>query len=149
MGYKMKKFIPALAVAIMMASPAWADGVTITVNVTTPEAAEGAISLALYNSEETFMEDAFAEQTAETAVEGATTLIFENVPTGIYGVSALHDQDGDGKLDTNFLGIPKEPIGFSNDAKGKFGPPDFDAVKFDVGADDVSLEINLHKITAP
>ena len=42
------------------------------------------------------------------------------------------DLNGNGEMDTNFLGIPKEPFGFSNNAKGKLGPPSFDAAAFQV-----------------
>ena len=45
------------------------------------------------------------------------------LPKGAYAVSAFHDVNNNGKLDTNPLGIPKEPYGFSNNARGTFGPP--------------------------
>jgi len=41
---------------------------------------------------------------------------------GKYAVSVFHDENSNGKLDTNFLGIPREGVGASNNAKGHFGP---------------------------
>lgn len=67
---------------------------------------------------------------AEEAVSGSTMqLIFSNVPVGDYGVVVFQDIDGNKNLKTNFLGFPTEPIGFSNDAKIKLGPPAFDDAK--------------------
>jgi uncharacterized protein (DUF2141 family) len=55
---------------------------------------------------------------------------FLGVTRGTYAVSVIHDENSNGKLDTNFLGIPREGIGASNDAKGHFAPPKFDAAAF-------------------
>jgi len=61
-------------------------------------------------------------------------LIFEKVPVGEYGIVAFQDIDKNKDLKTNFVGFPKEPIGFSRDAKIKLGPPDFDDAKVKVEA---------------
>jgi len=55
---------------------------------------------------------------------------FENIEAGLYGVSVVHDENNDGTLETNFIGIPKEGRGASNNAKAKFGPPSFDDASF-------------------
>ena len=47
------------------------------------------------------------------------------LPTGVYAVGIFHDLNGDGALSKNFLGMPKEPFGFSNNARARFGPPSF------------------------
>ncbi|MBL6715485.1 MAG: DUF2141 domain-containing protein [Pseudomonadales bacterium] len=52
------------------------------------------------------------------------TATFE-LPGGTYAVGVFHDVDGDEALSKNFLGIPKEPFGFSNNVRGRFGPPSF------------------------
>ena len=48
----------------------------------------------------------------------------------MYKRQAFHDVNENGKMDTNFIGIPKEPIGISNNAKGFMGPPKFNNAKF-------------------
>lgn len=58
--------------------------------------------------------------------------VFETVPVGNYAIVAFQDIDRDKKLKSNFLGYPREPIGFSRDAKIRFGPPDFDDAKIEV-----------------
>jgi len=44
---------------------------------------------------------------------------------GQYAIKVFHDENANGELDINFLGIPKESYGFSNHARGRFGPPPF------------------------
>lgn len=52
-----------------------------------------------------------------------TELSLPNIASGEYAVAVFADVNGNGKLDSNFIGIPKEPVAVSRDAKGKFGPP--------------------------
>ena len=56
----------------------------------------------------------------------------------------MHDENGNGELDANFVGIPKEPWGFSNNAKGKFGPPKWEDVQFSIGEEAVVQAISLN-----
>lgn len=48
-----------------------------------------------------------------------------------YAVIVYHDINANGKLDRNFLGIPREPYGFSNNPSTRFGPPRFERARFD------------------
>ena len=54
---------------------------------------------------------------------------FADLPNGDYAASVHHDENNDGKVNTNFIGIPTEGFGATNDAKGNFGPPSFDQAK--------------------
>lgn len=54
----------------------------------------------------------------------------EDVAAGSYGFAFMHDENDNERMDTNFLGLPDEGFGFSNDAPVSFGPPSFDAVRF-------------------
>ncbi len=56
----------------------------------------------------------------------------EGYPPGEYAIRVMHDLDGDGELKTNMVGMPKEPWGMSNNAKGRFGPPKWNDAKFSV-----------------
>jgi len=71
-------------------------------------------------------------------------LEFSDLPPDTYAISALHDENGNGKVDTNFIGIPKEPSGTSRDAKGHFGPPKFRDATFALGNEDMTVIISLH-----
>jgi uncharacterized protein (DUF2141 family) len=63
------------------------------------------------------------------------------VPHGTYAVRLYHDEDDDGELDTNLFGVPQEAFGFSNDARGRMGPPDFEAAAFTLEGDSLSMTI--------
>ncbi len=70
-------------------------------------------------------------------------LIISNINYGKYGISAFQDKNKNKKLDTGFLGIPKEPYGFSNDARGQFGPPHFQETIFWVNSPLKEIKIKL------
>ncbi len=57
-------------------------------------------------------------------------LLLSGLANGDYALSVFHDENKNGKLDTNFLGIPKEGFAFSSNPKVFFGPPAFDKAKF-------------------
>jgi Uncharacterized protein conserved in bacteria len=65
-----------------------------------------------------------------------------DVPYGTYAVALYHDQNDNDELDTDFLGRPKEPYGFSNNARGTMGPPDFEEAAFTLSSDSLSLTIS-------
>lgn len=72
---------------------------------------------------------------AASIVEKRCIITVENLSSGKYAFRYFHDEDKNKKLDTNFIGIPKEGFGFSNNAKGKFGPPSFKQMIFKVNKD--------------
>jgi uncharacterized protein (DUF2141 family) len=73
--------------------------------------------------------------TMQAAKPGAVELLFGGLEAGDYSVMLFHDENGNGKMDTNMFGIPTEGYGFSNNAKGRFGPPKFSEMKVAVGKD--------------
>ncbi len=56
--------------------------------------------------------------------------IFKDVPAGTYGISAFHDEDNDGKLDTNLVGYPTEEYCSSNNARNMFSAPSWKDARF-------------------
>ena len=67
---------------------------------------------------------------------GAITYYIPDLPPGRLAVSAFHDLNGNQDLDTNALGMPIEPYGFSNNVHGLFGPPNFSDVAIQIGETD-------------
>lgn len=67
-------------------------------------------------------------------MSAAPTVEFDigELPSGSYGLSAIHDENDNRKLDRSIIGLPTEGVAFSNDAKIRFGPPKFERVRFDV-----------------
>jgi len=69
---------------------------------------------------------------------------FEDIPPGTYSLAVIHDENMNGKLDTNWLGVPTEGYGFSNDAKALLGAPSFSAASFPYDGRNLDLTISLH-----
>ncbi len=70
-------------------------------------------------------------------------VVFESLPPGEYAISVFHDENKNGKMDSNFFGIPKEGVGASNDAKGQLGPPHDKDAKFNFTGNTQSIIINM------
>jgi len=75
-------------------------------------------------SAETFLK-ASCQWNGEVKAAPGEVMVTLEVPPGIWAVQAYQDEDGSGKVTRNFLGIPTEGLGFSNDAPFRFGPPKF------------------------
>lgn len=89
---------------------------------------KGTIRVGLFDNEENFLKEAVQGKVVD--VNAATmTVVFENLKPGDYALSVIHDENANGDLDTNAVGIPKEGFGFGNDAMGLFGPPSFKKAK--------------------
>jgi uncharacterized protein (DUF2141 family) len=69
---------------------------------------------------------------------------FAEIAPGAYALAVIHDENMNGKLDTNWLGIPTEGYGFSNDAKALFSAPSFSVARFPYDGRTLDLTINLH-----
>lgn len=104
---------------------------SIIVNLELPKSTDGTIRAALYNSEESFLsfEQVYASKGIR-ANASPLTLNFEKIPEGHYAIALYHDINDNEKMDTNIMGIPKEPLAFSNAAMGMFGPPSFKKAMF-------------------
>ena len=68
----------------------------------------------------------------EKIVDGKSSLIFENLKPGTYGFKYCHDENNDGNINYNFLGMPKEGFGYSNNAKVKMKEPPFSKTTFEI-----------------
>jgi uncharacterized protein (DUF2141 family) len=103
---------------------------------------KGKVGAALFNNEKDFLKKNIGTRSAR-AVVGEVRLVFDRIPTGDYAISILHDLNDNGDIDTDFLGIPKEGFGFSNDVMGAFGPPKFEKAKFTFAGKDQEIVIKM------
>ncbi len=117
---------------------------TLTVVVTGARPNVGQALGSLFDSKEGYLKTPMEEQTVVIDGQGQAVLAFEGLPAGTYAVSVIYDENSDGELATNFLGIPKELIAMSNNAKGRFGPPGFDKTKFSIDSDK-TIEVRFAK----
>jgi len=94
----------------------------------------GKVQVALYASEDGFptRPEKALRQASVPISGGRARVVFEGLAPGGYAVAAYHDENGNGKLDTGFLGIPSEGLASSNDAKGFMGPPSFEKARVEV-----------------
>lgn len=69
---------------------------------------------------------------------------FLDIPLGTYALAVIHDENMNGELDANFLGVPTEGYGFSNDATAMMSAPSFDAASFTYGGRTLDLMISLN-----
>jgi uncharacterized protein (DUF2141 family) len=123
---KMKKVI-LLAISLCTIFAMQSQTVSITVIVNNVKSSNGVIKLCLFNKETGFPEQsnlAFKCINAK-AIKGVMQIKIEGITAGNYAIAVHHDENGNGKFDTNFLGIPTEAAGASNGAKGKMGPPKY------------------------
>ncbi|WP_299107005.1 DUF2141 domain-containing protein [uncultured Tenacibaculum sp.] len=115
---------------------------TITAKFSGMESDKGDLYVALYNKEGEFLKKTFKGSIVKVNNKTAEA-VFENIPKGEYAISCFHDENDNKKMDTRIFGIPKEPIGMSNDAKGFMGPPKYKDAKFLVDKDtEVSINVN-------
>jgi uncharacterized protein (DUF2141 family) len=107
---------------------------------------KGQMLCALFSSAEAFpkkADKAVVRLTAKIADRHAVCE-FTGVMPGTYAVSVVHDENSNGKLDTNFIGMPREGVGASNDAKGHMGPPKFSAASFRYEGGRLDLKIHVN-----
>jgi uncharacterized protein (DUF2141 family) len=107
--------------------------------------ANGQVRVYLFNSPDGFpSKPKKALEVRKEKLNGlAHEMTFSNLPYGFYAIGVHHDVNGNDKLDSNWLYIPKEPTGASNNARGSLGPPSFKAAKFELKSDTVHVNITL------
>jgi uncharacterized protein (DUF2141 family) len=152
MARRIRSVVVVMAVGVWMAlAAAVASGPvtgeepergSLSVVVVGLENDKGQVVIALLDSAEAYDEEKLAFREAMPKIEGGkVSVTFDDIPYGTYALKVIHDENGNGKLDTNFMGIPKEHFGFSNNAMGSFGPPDFEQAKFAFEAPHMTMEI--------
>ncbi len=67
----------------------------------------------------------------------------DSLKYGIYAIRVFHDENSNGQLDSNFLGIPTEDYGYSNNASSWFGPPSWEKTKFIFNKEELTIEISV------
>ena len=111
------------------------DPVQLEISLSGLRSAKGEVRLCVWHGPTKFPDGKCLGESI--VVPAMTPVVSVAVPLqpGDYAVSLIHDENGNGKLDTGFLGIPKEGVGFSQNPKISFGPPTYVASKFDMAAD--------------
>ncbi len=120
------------------------EGHTLTVTVTNIPGAQGHLLIGVYDSPESFTGKPLPESPKVPLATGTeVTATVENLKPGIYAVAVIQDLNGNGELDRNAFGMPKEPLAFSVIKKIPKGKPSFKACSFEIKDEDVALTIPL------
>ena len=104
---------------------------------------KGDLLVAVFNQKGQWLKQASVNRKLGVT-QSVLSVQFDNLPEGEYAVSVFHDLNSNGKLDSNAVGMPTEPYGFSNNAASNFGPPSFDAakIKLDQSKTAISIRVN-------
>ena len=114
---------------------------TLKIHITGFDNSDGQAKVAIVNSQENYESD-------EKPYKGIDYKIVDNevvqtitLPYGEYALKVFHDENANDELDTLMFGIPKERYGFSNNARGSFGPPDYKDARFVLKSPDQKISI--------
>ncbi|HKO77599.1 MAG TPA: DUF2141 domain-containing protein [Flavobacterium sp.] len=136
----LKHFIP---IVLLISNFGFAQNSDLTVSVSGIKNNTGSLTAELYNAKDKFLKISY--KAISTPIKSnMASVTFNGIPKGEYTVLVYHDENNNKKLDKNFIGMPKEPVACSNNAKGFMGPPKYEDAKFTVTAD---TKINI-KMTA-
>jgi uncharacterized protein (DUF2141 family) len=120
----------------------------LEIKITNIEKGSGTIYIGVLDSAENWLKSdveskAFRDVTQAVTSTDDLLVSVEGLPPGTYAISLFHDLDADAELDTNFIGYPKEPFGFSA-PMGKFGPPKFEEAVVEFSGEDTRIEVTLN-----
>lgn len=113
---------------------------SITVKVAGIRGTKGNILVALRSGPGKIVQGRRVEIDAKTMTAQA---VFADIAPGTYDIAVIHDENGNGKLDFNDVGMPIEGYGHSNNPEKRAGEPSFDETKFTLGSSNAAFEINL------
>lgn len=126
----------------LLALAAGAEAADLTVSVANLKSNDGHVLVGAYNRADTFLKQpAFVARVKSESGTVSTTL--HDLPVGDYAISVYQDSNDNMKLDSNAIGMPIEPYGFSRDAAGSFGPPSFEQARISVPSEGSSISVTL------
>lgn len=137
----------ATASLALASGAATADEATLRVVASGIKGSTGNLVVWVYDDPERWLSDEVfrrAMRPVEAVPANGELAIELSLPPGDYALSVFHDVDGDEKLKRNFIGIPKEPSGLSNNAVPRSGPPKYEDSRFTVGSEAVEQRIQLN-----
>lgn len=119
----------------------------LKVDVTDLKTTTGSIRISIYSKPDGFMkDDSKAVAKGSIKAEGDLHEMVFKLPPGKYAVALFHDKNDNGKLDTNFLGIPSEGYGVSNNPKPKFRAPKYKEALFDLPEGGKTTTVSLQYV---
>jgi len=115
---------------------------TLTVELTGLDSDKGQAMVGLYNTSGSWLSKPYKGELV-TIAKGQATVVYSDIPYGVYAISVVHDEDMNNELNTGFFGIPSEPYASSRGAVGRFGPPKWEDAKFELANPTATEEIKF------
>ncbi|MPQ47152.1 DUF2141 domain-containing protein [Marinifilum sp. N1E240] len=115
---------------------------SINVQVSGLRSDKGQVIVEIYSNADSYLKNPCFRKTV-IIVKGKASVNFESIKAGTYAIMCFHDENINNELDLNSKGRPMEKVGVSNNAKGFFGPPKFQAAKFRIQDEDIIQNIEL------
>jgi uncharacterized protein (DUF2141 family) len=120
-----------------------ASGGTIHVRISGVHPLKGDVMIGLFKNQNRFPKSSKRFKSVHLDIHGKSlSYVFKNIPKGTYAIAVMHDKNRNGKLDTNFFGVPKEGYGFSNNIHPALRPATFKEAHFAL-RDEKSLTIRM------
>jgi len=141
----MKRAIFFLVFIITSITSVFCQNASVEVVVKNIKEPKGSIRIGLFTNQKDFMKTPIQGKVVK-ATGTEVTVVFENLPAGDYAVSVIHDENDNGELDANKMGVPKEGFAFGNNAMGSFGPPSFEKAKISLNGKNIVQTVNLKYI---
>lgn len=135
-----KQFICACALSVIASFPAAAADITLKINKVYEKGGE--IRIAVYDSEDNFRKKPVRAMKLP-GVQGEMVIPIADLPAGKYGIMLFHDMNGNEKLDSNLLGIPKEYWSASLEGKVVIGRPGWSDIVFDLTEDGKTVAVDF------
>jgi uncharacterized protein (DUF2141 family) len=134
----------ALTTALPLAAGLSQPAGKLSITVTGARNSDGAVRCALFNSPAGFPQMGQQWRGVIAPIRGgAATCVFSGVPAGTYAVAFFHAEHNETQLTTGMFGKPQQGYGFSNNAAGTFGPPNFSAAAFRYDGGNLALQGSL------
>lgn len=138
------KLLSLLTLVALFCTTGAALGADITVKVTGFKNEKGTALVYLWTGQAGFPSDpSKAVQTKNVPIKDSAVTVTFSADPGTYAVSVTHDENGNGKMDTGFMGKPKEGYGASNNPQNKMSAPSFDQCKFTLDASGKTVDIKI------
>ena len=119
---------------------------TLEVEINHLDNTKGHLLVSLFDKEKGFLEEEslFRKQTVKQITGLTQKVYFRNVPYGDYALAVIHDENANGDVDSNFLGIPSEGYGFSGPEKGRIFPPNFKEAKVSLNSPSKNVKVEMY-----
>lgn len=119
---------------------------TLRIKILDLPSSRGVVKVSLYRSREAYASRRGSFRKAVLPISGGSCeWLVDQLPYGEYAAMFYHDQNANGVLDRNRLGMPVEAFGFSNNARPRLGPPPYERVRFELESFVATIEIRAHR----